>query len=153
LDGADEAPIGQLTQTLLTNGLAIVCVPQTGTRWGAISFQMFGPLRTHFLNYVRNVSAINDGGRWVWNLTGTEQPFEETEAYAARRVRDRFTSQMLERYCQALDVDVFNPEFYGPEAVLIHSGVGAPVNPVIKTLAEAQAWLGIKPGAAALMPG
>ena len=60
---------------------------------------------------------------------------------------------MLERYCQALDVDVFNPEFYASEAVLIQSGVRTSSNPIIKTLAEAQAWLGIQPGAAAAMPG
>ncbi len=61
LAGADEAPIAYLSRTLPCNGLALLCVPQTGRRWGAISFQMYGPLKTHFLNCVRNVSAINEG--------------------------------------------------------------------------------------------
>ena len=97
--------------------------------------------------------ALNDGGKWKLELHGVEQAFEEFEAYRARRVRDRFNSQMLERYCQALDVDVFNPDFYQSEAVLIQSGITLGRNPITKTLAEAQAWLGIVPGQAAASPG
>src|SRR5215471_1575801 len=30
-----------------------------------VQFEMFGPLRTEFLNYVRTVSSTFDGSRWV----------------------------------------------------------------------------------------
>jgi hypothetical protein len=63
---------------------------------------MFGPLGTKFVNYVRTVHVSHDGSRWAFSATGTGQWFEETDAYQARRARDRFTSEMLERYCMAL---------------------------------------------------
>jgi len=50
-------------------------------------------LRTEFLNYERTVSSTFDGSRWVFSADGTEQWFEETEAYKARRIRDQFTSE------------------------------------------------------------
>lgn len=37
-----------------------------------------------------------DGSKWVFNADGTQQPFEETNAYRARRVRERFTSEITE---------------------------------------------------------
>jgi len=117
LRGTDPfSPIGHLSQTLLCQGLTIRCTPHTigvpgavHGRSGAVQFQLLGPLKTQFLNHVRGIEAIYDG-KWHFPVSGTQQAFEEPEAYSARRVRDRFTSAMLERYCQALGVDVFNPD-------------------------------------------
>jgi hypothetical protein len=60
---------------------------------------------------------------------------------------------MLERYCQALGLDVFNPDTYGPESVLFESEVPMPVDPMMMTLTEAQTWLEIVPGQASQLPG
>jgi hypothetical protein len=117
-----------------------------------VSFQLFGPLRTDFINYVRTVEVIYDG-KWEFILGGTEQQFEEPEAYKGRRVQDRFTSEMLERYCQALGVDAFNPDAYGPEAVFFESNVPIAPNGYVMTLPEVQAWLEIVPGMAKDLPG
>jgi hypothetical protein len=140
--------------------LAIGVVPHTiglpGVRQGragAVQFELFGPLPTQFLNYVRSVSVAFDGKRWVFNASGIEQAFEETEAYQARRVRDRFTSDMLERYCRALGLDVFNDDLYGPEAVFFESMMPMPAEGIVMTLAETQEWLEIAPGAARSLPG
>jgi len=108
-------------------------------------FGMFGPEGTHFLNYVRSIHVAHDGSRWDFGTSGTPQPFERPEAYTARRVRDRFTSEMLEEYCKALGIDVFNPEFYGPNAVLVDSLVRMPARPIVMSLAQAQEWLEIRP--------
>ena len=120
---------------------------------GAVQFELFGPLDTDFLNYVRTVSVAFDGGRWQFTATGVEQAFEEVDAYRARGVRDRFTSTMLERYCQALGIHVFDPAFYGPGAVLIESDAPAAPDGKVMSLAEAQAWLDIQPGLADRLPG
>ncbi|MEA3215079.1 MAG: hypothetical protein QOJ19_1235 [Acidimicrobiia bacterium] len=120
---------------------------------GAVQFELFGPLDTEFSNDVRIVSVAFDGSRWQFNATGTEQAFEEVEAYRARRVRDRFTSAMLEHYCQALGIDVFEPSFYGPDAVLIESTVPRPADGPVMTLQQAQDWLEIVPGMADSLPG
>src|SRR3970282_875427 len=99
-------------------------------------------------------SVLDD--RWRLAANGTVQPFEEVDAYGSRRVRDRFTSEMLERYCQALGIDVFNPGFYGPGSVFMESEVptapGA-VGGAVMTLREVQAWLEIVPGMAEGLPG
>ncbi len=152
--------IGYLSRTLNCQGLAIRAVPMTiGSptvrrgRSGAVQFELFGPFRTHFLNYVRTVGVTFDGSKWVFNANGAVQEFEDVDAYAAPRIRDRFTSEMLERYCQALGIDVFNAATYGPEAVFLESAMALPANGVAMTLAEAQELFEIKPGMAATLPG
>jgi hypothetical protein len=161
LRGPDAvSAIGHLSRTLQCQGLAIRDIPRTvgipgirEGRAGSIQFELFGPLKTEFLNYVRTVAVTFTGGKWVFDANGTQQDFEEVDAYGARRVRDRFTSEMLERYCQALGIDVFNADAYGPDAVFFENKVTMPTNGIVMTLAEAQEWLEIEPGAAAHLAG
>jgi len=124
--------------------LRVACVPNTKKRFGAVMLVIYGPEPTDWLNRVRLIQLINDGGRWTFDLAGEVQPFEEVEAYGARLKRDRFTPEMLERYCQALGVDVFNAEAYGPKYVLIEKQ-NELVNARTVSLAERQAELGITP--------
>jgi hypothetical protein len=112
---------------------------------GSVQFEMLGPFKNDFLNYIRTVHASFDGSRWVFDAVGTPQDFEELDAYKAPRVRDRFTSEMLERYCKALGVDVFNPQAYGPRAVLARSPVVPRIGKVM-TLDEVHALAGDFPG-------
>lgn len=160
LRGTDpESPIGHISRTAPCSGVQILTAPHTiglhgnEGRAGGLLFRLFGPLEGEFLNYVRTVSVIWDGTRWVFDAVGTPQAFEETERYTARRVRERFTSDMLERYCQALGLDVFNHTVYGPKAVLFHTDVQLPENPVVMSLEEAQEALEIRPGEAESLPG
>lgn len=154
LQGTDAvSAIGVLSRRLKCRGLAVEAVPHTiglpgvkKGRAGAVQFTLFGPIKTGFLNYVRTVSVLFDGSRWVFNANGTEQAFEQVESYAARRVRDRFTSEMLERYCQELGVNVFDAAGYGRDAVLVESEVTMPKNGAVMTLREAQEWLEVDPG-------
>lgn len=161
LAGPDPiSTIGHLAQAIPCQGLAIDVSPHTfgvpgveRGRYGGVQFQMFGPLQTEFLNYVRTISVANDGGRWVFTLAGTEQWFEETQQYRSRRIRDRFNSRMLERYCLALDLDVFNPAVYGPRAVLVSGGMLSARGGKVMSLKEVQQWLGIVPGMADKLSG
>ena len=161
IGGSDpEGPIAYLSRTLSCQGVVIRDVPHTiglpgirDGRSGSVQFMLFGPLQTEFINYVRTVAAAYDGNRWVFVATGTEQAFEESQAYQARRIRDRFTSDMLERYCQALGIDVFNPHAYGPDAVFLENGLAVPEGARIMSLAQVQEWLEIMPGMADRVPG
>jgi hypothetical protein len=161
LRGTDAvSTVGHLSQAVGCQGLAIRVIPHTvgvrgitEGRLGAVQFEMFGPLQTAFLNYVRTISASHDGSRWVFSADGTEQWFEETDAYRARRVRHRFTSEMLERYCKALEIDVFDPKRYGPRSVLVRSEVAVPQDSLVMSLEQAQRWLEIVPGMADTLPG
>jgi hypothetical protein len=161
LRGTDAvSAVGHLTRKLKCQGLAIDVVPHTvgapgvrEGRMGAVQFELFGPLDTEFLNYVRTVSVVFDGSRWQFTATGTEQAFEEVDAYRSRRMRDRLTSAMLERYCQALGIDVFDPSFYGPDAVLVESTVPMAPDGMVMTLQQVQDWLEIVPGMADNLSG
>jgi hypothetical protein len=60
---------------------------------------------------------------------------------------------MLERYCRALDLDVFNPLVYGPQSVLVCSEVPVPPEGYVMSLEQVQRWLEIVPGLADRLPG
>jgi hypothetical protein len=120
-----------LAERLGCRGMRVTAVPDTiegefkGARgeYGAVVLEVYGPERTHFLNYQRSICALHDGDRWDFSAGGTPFPFEETERYRARRIRDRFTFDMLERYLRQLGLEPFEEDFYLPgpaaEAVLI----------------------------------
>lgn len=122
-------------------------------RYGAVQFQLFGPVQTDWLNYIRTISVANDGTRWGFEAGGTPQDFEDPHAYRARRVRDRFTSEMLERYCKALGIELFDVRSYGPNSVFVESEVVMAEDGLALSLEEAQAWLEIVPGMADDLPG
>jgi hypothetical protein len=105
------------------------------------------------MNYVRTVSVAHDGQRWQFSAHGVQQDFEDESSYRSRRVRDRFTSAMLQDYCDALGIECFNPDFYGPRAVLVESTVPLAPGATQMSLREVQAWLEIVPGAADDLPG
>ena len=78
-------------------------------------WEVYGPEKTHFLNYVRSIAALNDGGRWTFEESGTPFPFEETGLYRARRIKDRFTLDMLKHHLAALGLRPFEEDFYLPD--------------------------------------
>lgn len=112
-----------LARELECRGVAISATPHVqpiGDRgvYGAVTFDLFASHETHFLNQVRSVRLVNDD-RWVFSTSGPVQSFEEPDKYKSVSASDRFTPEMLERYCRALGIDVFNPDFYGPNAVMV----------------------------------
>lgn len=104
LGGTDAvSAMGALAQKTGLPALAIMAVPHaraTGGQYGAVHFELFGPTGPEPLKYVRSVTVTHDGSRWVFWAGGEVQPYEETERYRVRRARERFTSEMLERYCR-----------------------------------------------------
>jgi hypothetical protein len=108
-----------MSRTLGCRGLRVVAVPHTlqkdKGRYGAVMLEVYGPHRTTWLNSVRTVSASNDGGRWVFDQFGEPFPFEKVEQYQARRVRDRFTLDLLKEYLRHLGLSPFEEDFYLPE--------------------------------------
>jgi hypothetical protein len=153
--------VGSLTRKLDCEGVAVRTTPHTfgcagvdRGRFGSVQFEMFGPQNDgHFLNYVRSIAVAFTGRTWVFTANGTEQPFEAINRYSTPRVRDRFTSEMLEEYCRAVGIDVFNEAAYGPRATLIESDEPVPADGLILTLPETQRWLEIKPEVAEALPG
>lgn len=154
-----SSPTSYLARRLGCDAVAVMTLPHTigrpgvaRGRYGSVQFALFGPDRGEVSNHVRSVVASFDT-RWLFLESGQIQPFEEPEAYTARRVRDRFTSDMLGRYCERLGIPVFDPDAYGPRAVLVRSHVDVPDGALVLTYAEAQERLGIVPGEADAVPG
>ena len=152
--------IGYLSETMQCQGLAICSEPHTvGTnrerpgRHGAVKFELFGPLKTDFLNYVRVVSMVHDGTRWRFDADGRIQDFERVERYRSRKVRNRFDSHLLAEYCAALDVFPFEAGYYSTDGVLCESPVPSPSGLECLSLADVQRRLGIVPGTADDMLG
>lgn len=47
---------------------------------------------------------IDDDNKWYFGNTGIIIPFEEIEKYKAKKIKDRFTPEMLNRYAQHLGI-------------------------------------------------
>ncbi len=144
INGGDPGPpISYLAERLGVHGLVLTCQPDSKKCYGATKLELYGPDKTDWLNRVWSVAAVNDGGRWTWHRAGAEQPFEELEAYAARKIRDRLTPDRLERYARALSVPLDSAEFR-PEAFLdIPAGIESTTRR--ETLAVARERFGLVP--------
>ncbi len=123
---ADPAsPVGYLCSAVPCRGVVIHCVrdrswvkrPDALRTYGATAFTLFADHETEWLNVERRVSAINDGGKWVFATRGEPQAFEQPERYKARKIEDRLDWAMLSEYCKSLGIYPFDEEFYGGEAL------------------------------------
>jgi len=148
-EGAKD--IGYMSQRLRRRGLAARFIPGladdvpfANTHSSAVGFKLYAPEAREWLNLERSVSAVNDYGKWTFEATGSVQPFEKPDRYQARAVKNRFTPEMLEEYCSALGIRLFDGEFYGPAGNLVKIGDPLPPEFVAISLAEAQSRLGIR---------
>jgi hypothetical protein len=119
--GTDAASaMSVMARRLSIRCLRVVAVPHTqrknqGVRYGAVMLDVFGPKQPGKIhNYVRALEVANDGGHWVFEQEGEPFPFEQVERYQARRVRDRFTFEMLKDYLRHLGLAPFEEDFYLP---------------------------------------
>jgi hypothetical protein len=143
--------VGELAERIKCRGIVCGSVPNTLTKrdmqkagtWGAVKFTLFAPEPREFLNIERSVSVINDVRGWTFNSAGTVQPFEQVERYAARKIADRFTPLMLEEYCRAFGIDLFNADFYGGQGFITHSAPWFLSRLPSVTLTEARKQLGL----------
>jgi hypothetical protein len=119
--GTDAASaMSVMARRLSIRCLRVVAVPHTlrkhgGGRYGAVMLEVYGPEQPGKIhNTVRALGASNDGGRWVFDQSGEPFAFEQVERYQARRVRDRFTFEMLKDYLRHLGLSPFDEDFYLP---------------------------------------
>jgi hypothetical protein len=60
----------------------------------------------------RSIFAANDGGQWKFAANGQPFAFEDSDRYKVRRIRDRFTPDMLDEYLRNFGIQFFSPDFY-----------------------------------------
>ena len=139
------SPVSYLPQVLKCRGLNVVCVPdRSNVRakdalqiYGAITFSLYGPEKADWLNRIRHVGVANDARGWEFVAAGEIQPYEKTENYEKRKIVDRFTPEMLELYCAALGISLFDADFYGGRCLVSRVKRTAPPGPAM-SLAEAR---------------
>ena len=134
--------IGALCRLNRCDGVALVVIPDGPRREGSLQFELFGPDRTDFLNYLRSVGIANEAGRWRFDASGDPQPFEDLTAYEARRIQDRLSTAIVAKYCSTLGFRPFEPDAYG-RAVLVTAGPPASQGIQRISLAERQRALGL----------
>jgi hypothetical protein len=134
--GTDSySAVSYLCQTIGCQGIRAVSIPNTirkttaGTcgRYGATILELYAASTDgcSFLNTRRSVHAANDGGRWNFGTHGEPLEFEELAQYEARRIQERFTADMLDRYLGHWGIQFFSPEFYEvPEPAMLVSKIG-----------------------------
>jgi hypothetical protein len=119
INGSDPfAPMSCLAGTMGVLALR-VCARGPEATWPASILEAYAPPSlggTPPLGYRRRVVAMNDGGRWIFEAAGEPFPFEDLAAYRRPRKRERFTTDMLVRYLEALGARPFADEFYAASA-------------------------------------
>ena len=80
--------------------------------------EVYGPGGKPPLAFERSIAAANDGGRWLFETSGTPFAFENESAYSRSRKSSRLTGEMLHDYLVALGVPV-NSEPSWHTAVLV----------------------------------
>ena len=148
--GADAIPpVSYLCRVLKVRGLVLSCIPQVedpGGRvisYGEVRFDLLSSEPGFFVNHERTIYVMNDGGRWSFTAQGKPQSFEELSAYKARKVRDRFTPDMLVRYGHALGVSLDDSDFYTGEGSLLKTGDKISPGQRPMSLREARKELGL----------
>jgi hypothetical protein len=121
------SPVSYLPLLLNCRGLEVGYAPdrsKSGRKdlirmWGHTLFALYGPNNTDWLNRIRHLSISNDVSGWSFSESGEVQPFEELDEYAKKRIKERFTIEMLERYCRALGIELNQLDFYGPRSCAV----------------------------------
>lgn len=123
--GSSDGPDGHISYLAWQHkcrGVVVDCVNDTydqncqcGVPGGVQFSYCEGPATDTIEVVKRNISVTNQcESGWEWHEHGTRLSFENPDYYKARRIRDRLTDEILEEYCAALGINLFNDEFYGP---------------------------------------
>jgi hypothetical protein len=145
------SPVSYLPLRLNCRGLEVGYAPDRSKSdrkdliqvWGHALFSLYGPCNTDWLNRIRHLSVSNDVGGWSFSESGGVQPYEDLDAYKKRRIQERLTLQMLERYCRALGVEVNQVDFYGPRSCAVRTTGQRHRGDLSMSIAEANSHLNL----------
>ena len=125
LFGSVELPTWYAAGNLITYAYYICNVPNTISRdqrtgaYGARILEYRTPETPFNQEPKFGIHLINDAGRWCFYRYGEKQPFENESAYKSYRKTDRFTEEMLVKYCLGLGIPVYDRNFYSDKYILI----------------------------------
>ena len=107
--------IGKLLRTRVVDIIATRDVP--GGQPGSMQFRW---IDWSTEPKTRRYIASHRESRWEFEQSGSPLPFEELDAYEARRIKDRLTLERLDRYCRHLGIHPFDPAFYEGRGTILN---------------------------------
>ena len=109
--GSDVMFIRVAAQDLATRAVRAVSVPD------ARIFSLYEPKPGALVARTRRSIGAVDDDPWAWDVLGDDEPlpFEELDSYRKRRIADRLTHEMMQRYLHAIGIDAYDDDFYAPD--------------------------------------
>jgi hypothetical protein len=95
----------QAARDLNCQAVRAVCVGDD-SGYPARILEVYGPTGEPPLAIERSIAAANDGGRWIFEVSGQPFAFEDLGEYQKRVKSQRFTCDMLHEYLRHLGVPV-----------------------------------------------
>lgn len=125
IHGSDPfPPMSYLSLKLKCRGVVALSSPNsqkpTGKSYGAVGFWLLSPTNRQWLNVERSILSMNDGGKWKFSTMGEVLNFEDTACYMNKKISDRFTTDMLRNYCEAMGINIFSHNFYQKKGILVN---------------------------------
>jgi hypothetical protein len=103
---------GYMAERLRALTVTVVLVEdEPGGQPGSIQFEM-KDFRNGRENLKMRYVLAHKESRWEFESKGEPFPFEDVEQYKARRIKDRLTVGMVEKYCLNFGIHLFDPEYY-----------------------------------------
>lgn len=111
--------VAHLARRLGCRGINMMSVPvaidERAGNWRTLGIQVFGPQKPNIIsNMERVIGIVRDNNRLRLVSNGTPFPFERLDQYQAKRVKDRFTQDLLEQYMAEFGLFPFDESFYMP---------------------------------------
>jgi hypothetical protein len=121
LGGDSSSWCGHLSCVLGCDAVEAMHIPIGQYSYPATTLTITSPRARPPLHTLRSVAAGKyDSGRWQFVEVGDVQAFEETERYAAKRIRDRFDRVMLLRYLAEMKITPDDASFWVGGVLLQH---------------------------------
>lgn len=113
VNGTDAGPPSVLSSRLGVDAMRVVIADEILNPSSGQIMQYRATILEYYSRGVeqRHIFVANDGGKWKFGESGEPFPFENTAAYKARSVKDRFTNAMLLNYLKELGADISNGHF------------------------------------------
>ncbi|MDR1290177.1 MAG: hypothetical protein LBK06_03150 [Planctomycetaceae bacterium] len=129
--GIESNIIGYLSEKLRCLGVRVCICEHTYTggltgQCGAIQMEIFS---FNLLKESRNREEVtraiylqvDDDDKWIFGESGNPLPFENTTIYKKRRIKERFTEELLISYCEKLGIRLLDEDFYGGHYSIFYS--------------------------------
>lgn len=115
IQGSDPFPaMSVLAENLRVLSMRVCAAPPKAI-WPATVWEVYAPPTLGGrppLGIRRIVTAMKDGGKWIFEQQGEPFDFEDLTAYSAARKKDRFTVSLLRKYLSHFDIRLFEDDFF-----------------------------------------